>query len=239
MSDEELERLARKAGLLECIDDAYLARGDWMPEAREFASLAQSAERERCAEENKNLRQEVSRLRKDEFLQELDGRAENEWPISRLRRDARATVADLIDCCISWEPDVCILGNVRAGDAAKALQNLLESAEEQSHRALIGQTKKLYAGAMEFWRRALSLSNENKKLRAFAQSVMDAWPEGGIEGDDLQEIAAKHGLLAPELRFDPCWEWCNCNAGVDVDGGEWERGVECYRRTALLTGAEE
>ncbi len=50
MSDEEIERLARKAGLLEVIDDAYLARGDWLPEAREFAELVQSAERERCAQ---------------------------------------------------------------------------------------------------------------------------------------------------------------------------------------------
>ena len=59
MSDEEIERLARKAGLLECIDDAYLARGDWLPEAREFASLLQSAERERCA---KYLRDAAERL---------------------------------------------------------------------------------------------------------------------------------------------------------------------------------
>ncbi len=80
---------------------------------------------------------------------------------------------------------------------------------------------------------------ENAKLRAFAREVMEAWPEGGIEGDDLQEIAVKHGMLAPELRHEPCGEWCKCNAGVDVDSGEWERGVECYRRTALLTGEEE
>ena len=50
MSDEELEHMARSAGLLEVIDDAYLARGDWLPEAREFASLVQSAEREHCAQ---------------------------------------------------------------------------------------------------------------------------------------------------------------------------------------------
>ena len=80
---------------------------------------------------------------------------------------------------------------------------------------------------------------ENTKLRAFAVEVMEAWPEGGIEGDDLQEIAVKHGMLAPEIRHEPCGEWCNCNAGVDVDGGEWERGVECYRRTELLTGESE
>ena len=83
------------------------------------------------------------------------------------------------------------------------------------------------------------ISSENKKLRAFAKAIMEAWPEGGIEGDDLQEIAVKHGMLTPEIRHEPCGEWCNCNAGVDVDSGEWERGVECYRRTALLTGEEE
>ena len=59
MSDEELEHMARSAGLLEVIDDAYLARGDWLPEAREFASLLQSAERERCA---KYLRDAAARL---------------------------------------------------------------------------------------------------------------------------------------------------------------------------------
>ena len=80
---------------------------------------------------------------------------------------------------------------------------------------------------------------ENTKLRAFAVEVMGAWPDGGIEGDDLQEIAVKHGMLAPEIRHEPGGEWCKCNAGVDVDGGEWQRGVECYRRTALLTGEAE
>ena len=80
------------------------------------------------------------------------------------------------------------------------------------------------------------ISSENKKLRAFAKAIMEAWPEGGIEGDDLQEIALKHGMLAPEIRHEPCGEWCQCNGigGYDSDG--WQRGVTCYRRTALLTG---
>ena len=80
------------------------------------------------------------------------------------------------------------------------------------------------------------ISSENKKLRAFAKAIMEAWPEGGIEGDDLQEIALKHGMLAPDTRFEPCGEWCQCNGigGYDSDG--WQRGVTCYRRTALLTG---
>jgi len=79
-------------------------------------------------------------------------------------------------------------------------------------------------------------ADENKKLRAFAQAVMDSWPEGGIEGDDLQEIAVKHGMLTPETRHEPCGEWCQCNGIGGYDGDDWQRGVECYRRTALLTG---
>ena len=86
---------------------------------------------------------------------------------------------------------------------------------------------------------ARRISDENNKLRAFAREVMEAWPEGGIEGDDLHEIAVKHGMLAPEIRHEPCGEWCKCNAGVDVDGCEWDRGVECFRRTALLTRESE
>ena len=82
-------------------------------------------------------------------------------------------------------------------------------------------------------------ADENKKLRAFAREVMAAWPEGGIEGEDLQEIAVKHGMLAPEIRHEPCGEWCQCNSMNCLDSDDWKGGVECYRRTALLTGAEE
>ena len=83
------------------------------------------------------------------------------------------------------------------------------------------------------------LLSENKKLRAFAREVMESWPDGGIEGDDLQEIAVKHGMLAPETRFEPCGEWCNCNSMNCLDSDDWNGGVECYRRTALLTGESE
>ena len=82
-------------------------------------------------------------------------------------------------------------------------------------------------------------ADENKQLRAFAQSIMEAWPEGGIEGDDLQEIAVKHGMLTPEIRHEPCGEWCQCNGIGGYDRDDWQRGVECYRRTALLTGQSE
>ena len=56
MSDEGIAKLAMKAGLIERLD---LTRFDWLPALREFASLLQSAERERCA---KYLRDAAARL---------------------------------------------------------------------------------------------------------------------------------------------------------------------------------
>lgn len=79
---------------------------------------------------------------------------------------------------------------------------------------------------------------ERDKLRAFAQDVMSAWPEGAPDGADLQEWGAKYGLLRPETRTEPCGpvnphsgdhEQCNCEeCGVEFP-------AECYRKTPLLT----
>jgi hypothetical protein len=77
-------------------------------------------------------------------------------------------------------------------------------------------------------------AKEIDALRAFAQAVMEAWPMGDIDGDILQEIAVKHGILKPETRHEPCGETCSCSKYVSqVD---WEDGVVCYRITPLLTG---
>ena len=74
-------------------------------------------------------------------------------------------------------------------------------------------------------------------LRAFAQAVMDCWPDGwGIEGDDLQRIATEHGMLRPEIRHDPCGDSCRC--ADHVLQKEWIDGVVCYRKTSLLTGED-
>ncbi|MFZ3193712.1 MAG: DUF551 domain-containing protein [Moraxellaceae bacterium] len=40
---------------------------------------------------------------------------------------ARQTAADLLACFMAWEPDVRVVGNVRAGDAADAIRALLAS----------------------------------------------------------------------------------------------------------------
>ena len=45
-------------------------------------------------------------------------------------------------------------------------------------------------------------------LRDFARAVMQAWPEGGIDGGELQDIALAHGLLR---HAEPPTDWDGCN----------------------------
>ena len=92
--------------------------------------------------------------------------------------------------------------------------------------------------AQQFWFGDLlelaNMINDLHKLRSFAQAVMEAWPDGGIEGGDLQEIAEKHGMLAQKTMAAPCGDGCRCVEYFCSD--DWQRGVMCYRRTSLLTG---
>lgn len=73
-------------------------------------------------------------------------------------------------------------------------------------------------------------------LRAFAQDAMATWPMGDLDGETLQDLAVKHGLLKPEMRHEPCGEGCNC--AEYVTQREFDDGVECFRKTALLKGME-
>lgn len=77
---------------------------------------------------------------------------------------------------------------------------------------------------------------EAARLRAFAQEILNDWPDiGYLDGFDLQQLAHKHGLLVSETRYQPCApEGCSCAEVVDAD--EWAEGVTCYRKTELLKG---
>lgn len=49
---------------------------------------------------------------------------------------------------------------------------------------------------------------QRDQLLAFTKEVMQAWPENGIDGGELQEIALAHGLLRP-AESPPDWGGCN------------------------------
>lgn len=73
------------------------------------------------------------------------------------------------------------------------------------------------------------MSNQIKPdYKAFALAVMEAWPDGGIEGPDLEELAAKHNLLVPVIRFAACGVGCTC--ADNVDDAEFANGVKCFVR---------
>ena len=64
-------------------------------------------------------------------------------------------------------------------------------------------------------------------LKAFANDMINASFEGGnFEGGDIQDIAAKHGLLRIETRDEECGEVCACR--------EYGFPAECYRKTDLI-----
>ena len=75
-------------------------------------------------------------------------------------------------------------------------------------------------------------------LVGFCSDVMESWPEGGVDGGQLQEIAEKHGLLVPEERTEFCEkdeDGCGTCPCAEYHGDPSE-GFTCYRRVPLQGG---
>ena len=45
-----------------------------------------------------------------------------------------------------------------------------------------------------------AIESECEKLRAFANEIMDCWPDGDVDGGFLQELAIWHGLIVPDRK---------------------------------------
>lgn len=63
--------------------------------------------------------------------------------------------------------------------------------------------------------------------KGFAIAIMDGFPEPhgeNLDGFELQELAAKHGLLRRERTKVPCGEECQC-------AEHWNEGemADCFR----------
>jgi len=81
------------------------------------------------------------------------------------------------------------------------------------------------------------IAAERNALRAFAQGVMESWPDGDVDGGYLQDMAEQHGLLKPETFHEACGEDCRCLQYFSST--EWQEGVTCYHQTPLLTGEQQ
>lgn len=88
-------------------------------------------------------------------------------------------------------------------------------------------------GAWTGGEKAIKLYKENERLLVFVRDLFIAsdWPDGGdIDGFEFQELAAKHGVLTPETRTEPCQENCWCSEYH----GDMSAGVTCYRKAKWL-----
>ena len=91
--------------------------------------------------------------------------------------------------------------------------------------------------ALDVWQAAqAAMQAELVQLRGFAVDVMDAWPEDGLDGGELQGLAEDHGLLTLETVYQRCGEVCRC--AEHVTDAEFAVGVECYRKLQVLLDAE-
>jgi hypothetical protein len=65
-------------------------------------------------------------------------------------------------------------------------------------------------------------------LRAFADELVNIALEGAnADGDHIQDLAVKHGLLTPEQRTERCGDACSCAEYSDFP-------VECFRKISIL-----
>ena len=78
-----------------------------------------------------------------------------------------------------------------------------------------------------------------ERVRTFVKALLDEfYPEcGDIDGGTFQDLAEEHGIMVPEVRHEPCGEFCNCNENVYDE--EWQEGVTCYRIAEWLNSAEQ
>jgi len=76
-------------------------------------------------------------------------------------------------------------------------------------------------------------------LVGFAKGVMKVWPDD-LPGDEIQELAVKHGLLEPQTRHSFCnteeeaeHGSTSCPCREFLDDGDLKRGFTCYRCVKL------
>ena len=115
------------------------------------------------------------------------------------------------------------------------MMDILEALHDAQRRGVAPPQNWVSRAADEIER----LTRERDALRAFAQDVMDDWPDGGdIDGGTLQDFALKNGLLRAKdpQPTEPCGDECLCAYYSGRDPADWVDGVLCYERTAILLG---
>ena len=147
------------------------------------------------------------------------------------------TTTSKIGSAIRKLDEIGTLANSLSAENARLLQKIatleLEVAKQIDGKQSL--TTAMLAHKSEWHRFSVEneqLRAENERLRAFAVEIMDHWPDGDVDGGELQDIAVAHGLLVANNPQEPCGDNCRCVEYYAPD--EWETGdVVCYRRTLM------
>ncbi len=170
----------------------------------------------------------------------------NEWRRSpaHLPDDAAPTIVDPREIGIAIDV-LCDQAQSMAGEIAR-LQDALffwlpnvpdvesECADRIAHDAalLAGYDGLINDSAEQ--RGWAMLTPRADSLLAFTRDILACWPEGGIDGPEMQDTAVKHGLLLPDIRHAPCGEEGACSCAEYATPEEFAAGVTCYRRAEWL-----
>lgn len=91
-----------------------------------------------------------------------------------------------------------------------------------------------YMGKLKSWQAATELERRNEKAVEFARHMFtEVWPEGGIDGGELQELGERFGFLEPVEVDRACGEGCVCDLYDSFP-------MTCYKPTfSTLTTKEQ
>ncbi len=140
-------------------------------------------------------------------------------------------INELIACCEAWEPEVCVMGNVRAGEAAKALRGLRADLTMAGafHKAAVAQRNSAWE---EIERLRAELATEHRRqstmrtLIAALEGTLSHYRSKQAEADEAvrtlgSEREANATLTAELAARDSTIEALLDFAGTVAPGASW------------------
>lgn len=220
MSDDNLDWNRLRSGDYRALDPDHQDVFDMVAALKAEIERLQRHVRVR-EDEVLELRDEIERLRREH---------EKAWADAQMKAAEIERLRDVIDraakAWLSLHPGVAFEGDV--GDAMAAAVAEIERLRDELvtwRRACDGYVEALAAR-----------DKEVQELRGFARRVLRVWPDGDLDGGDLQDAAVEAGLLIQrQVTEIPCGPGCRCVDYYDDDDFKAGRHV-CYERSREALG---
>lgn len=111
--------------------------------------------------------------------------------------------------------------------ATEAQRDQLEQAQAEL-QATVAQAAKTIQVCLDRAEKAeqqlAQVTQAQGRYISFIRAIMRSWPDGDLDGGELQELAHQYGILELHAVTEPCGESCQC-----ADYGDFP--TTCYRLT--------